>query len=49
MAALESRLDAERRETVVQWLRAETTALAAHLDSITLGLSAPVLRRLRAR
>ncbi|HTD78463.1 MAG TPA: IclR family transcriptional regulator C-terminal domain-containing protein, partial [Chloroflexota bacterium] len=49
VAALESRLDAERRETVVQWLRAETTALAAHLDSITLGLSAPVLRRLRAR
>jgi DNA-binding IclR family transcriptional regulator len=49
VAALESRLDPDRRETVVQWLRDETTALATHLDDITHGLSAPVVRRLRAR
>ena len=49
VAALESRLDTERRETVLQWLRSESAALTAHLSTITHGLSAPVLRRLRTR
>jgi DNA-binding IclR family transcriptional regulator len=49
VAALESRMDAERREMVVRWLNEETATLAAHLDSITHGLSAPVMRRPRTR
>jgi DNA-binding IclR family transcriptional regulator len=49
VAALDSRLDAERRETVVNWLRDETSELSSHLDRVTHGLSAPVVRRLRAR
>jgi DNA-binding IclR family transcriptional regulator len=49
VAALESRLDPERRETVVHWLRDETSDLSTHLDRVTHGLSAPVVRRLRTR
>ena len=49
VAALDSRLDAERRETVVHWLRDETSELSSHLDRVTHGLSAPVVRRLRTR
>jgi DNA-binding IclR family transcriptional regulator len=49
VAALDSRLDPDRRETVVHWLREEADALAAHLDDVTHGLSAAVVRRLRAR
>jgi DNA-binding IclR family transcriptional regulator len=49
VAALESRLDAERRETVVRWLNEETAALTAVLDGITHGSSAPLMRRLRPR
>jgi DNA-binding IclR family transcriptional regulator len=49
VAAIDSRLHPERRETVVHWLRDETDELSAHLDRVTHGLSAPVVRRLRAR
>jgi DNA-binding IclR family transcriptional regulator len=49
VAALESRLDSERRETVVHWLRDETSELSSQLDRVTYGLSAPVMRRLRTR
>ena len=49
VAALASRLGSERRETVVHWLRSETEALTQHLDGVTHGLSAPVLRRLGTR
>lgn len=49
VAALGSRLGADRRDTVVQWLRNETAALTQHLDGVTHGLSAPVLRRLGTR
>jgi DNA-binding IclR family transcriptional regulator len=49
VAAIQSRLDAERRETVVHWLKEEAAGLAGQLDDVTHGLSGPVLRRLRNR
>jgi DNA-binding IclR family transcriptional regulator len=49
VAALEARLDAERRASVVRWLEEERDALTHALAEATNGLSAPVLRRLRRR
>jgi DNA-binding IclR family transcriptional regulator len=49
VAALDSRLEPERRQTVVAWVQEATTALSAYLDEVTHGLSAPVVRRLRTR
>jgi len=49
VATIESRLAAERREMVVHWLHAEATALADQLETVTHGLGAPVVRRLRQR
>jgi len=49
VAALDSRLDSRRRQTVVRWLREESDGLVRELESATNGLSAPVLRRLRKR
>jgi DNA-binding IclR family transcriptional regulator len=47
VAALESRLVSPRREAVVRWLCDERDELTRHLEAVTNGLSAPVLRRLR--
>ncbi|HEV7664717.1 MAG TPA: IclR family transcriptional regulator [Chloroflexota bacterium] len=49
VAALDSRLDAERRETVIHWLRDEASDLSSYLDRVSHGLSAPLVRRLRPR
>ena len=49
VAAIQSRLDTERRETVVHWLEQEATSLTGQLDDVTHGLSGPVVRRLRNR
>lgn len=47
VAALDTRLELDRRQTIVHWLADEAGAVSAHLDQITHGLSAPVLRRAR--
>jgi hypothetical protein len=49
VAALDSRLDSRRRQTVVRRLREESVGLVRELETATNGLSAPVLRRLRKR
>jgi DNA-binding IclR family transcriptional regulator len=49
VAAIDGRLYPERRQTIVGWLQAATAALSAHLDGVTQGLSAQVLRRLKIR
>jgi hypothetical protein len=38
-----------RREAVVRWLCDERDELTRHLEAVTNGLSAPILRRLRRR
>jgi DNA-binding IclR family transcriptional regulator len=49
VAAIESRLDAQRCQTIVRWLSDEADQLTRHLNDVTHGLSAPALRRLRPR
>lgn len=49
VAAIESRLDSDRRDSVVHWLQAEASELTNQLVSVTHGLNAPIMRRLRAR
>jgi DNA-binding IclR family transcriptional regulator len=49
IAAVAPRLESERGEMVVRWLKDETAALEDTLHSATNGFSTPVLRRLRGR
>jgi DNA-binding IclR family transcriptional regulator len=49
VAALATRLDAQRRATVVGWLTEEVAELTKRLNEVTNGLSAPLMRRLRPR
>ena len=49
VAAIASRLDAQRCQTVVRWLNEEAGLLSQRLNEVTLGLSAPLMRRLRPR
>jgi DNA-binding IclR family transcriptional regulator len=49
VAALATRLDSQRLQTVVRWLCDEAELLTHHLNDVTGGLSAPLLRRLRPR
>jgi DNA-binding IclR family transcriptional regulator len=49
VAAIASRLDAQRCATVVRWLEDEAAQLTQRLNDVTHGLSAPLMRRLRPR
>jgi len=49
VAALDSRLDPKRCETVVRWLREEADQLTRYLNELTHGVNAGLLRRLRSR
>jgi len=49
VAAITARLEGDRRETVVRWLKDEAANLERHLHTVTNGLNAPALRRLRSR
>jgi DNA-binding IclR family transcriptional regulator len=49
IAAVAPRLESDRGDMVVRWLKDETFALEATLHAATNGLSTPVLRRLRGR
>ncbi len=49
VAAISARLEGDRRETVVQWLKGEAAKLEEHLQAVTHGLNAPALRRLQSR
>ena len=47
IGAVAPRLESQRGELVIRWLKEETAGLEATLNRATPGLSAPVLRRLR--
>jgi DNA-binding IclR family transcriptional regulator len=47
IAAIAPRLEGERGEMVVRWLKEETLALEQTLNAATFGFSAPILRRMR--
>jgi DNA-binding IclR family transcriptional regulator len=49
VAALATRLDAQRCETVVRWLTEEVEQLTRRLNELSNGLNAPLMRRLRPR